>query len=919
MLVDITDRKMAEEALRRREEFFRSVFESSAVGVAILTPDTRFVQANNAFCSTVGYSEDELRGLDCRCLTHQDDLAAMEKLLPQLIAGEIPTFVLEKRYFKKNGELIWVRNSVSVMRDAAGRPEHLIVLCEDITGRKRAERAMRETEERFRAIFETTPECVKVVGADGTLLQMNSAGLAMVGADRAEDVIGKSVYQLIAPEFRETFREFNERVCGGEKGRLEFDIQGLKGRRRHMESHAAPLRTPDGSVVQLAITHDVTERRRADHATRLLGAIVESSDDAIVSKDLNGIVTSWNKGAERLFGYTAEEAVGKSITLIIPPDRLDEEPMILGKLRRGERVDHFETIRRRKDGTLLNISLTISPVKNAQGKVVGASKIARDITERKRAEEAIQDLNAQLTADLAAMARMQDLSTRLVQAEDFTVLLGEIVDAGMHIAGADMGHIQLCDADVLRIVAQRGFDQAWLRWYDAVPSGEAACGMALQQRMRVIVEDLENSPIFAGTPVLSALREAGVRAVQSTPLVSRSGQVLGVFSTYFRSRRRPDDRELGLLDILARQAADLIERVRAEKALRESEARFRELAEVGPQFIWVTQGDGGIEYVNSRWTGYSGLDLAGTADTEKLAAAIHVDDRDELFRRWRRSMENGEPLEAEARLRRRDGVFRWFMIRSVPLRGASGEIVRWFGASTDIDEQKRVEDELRRANKDLEQFAYSASHDLQEPLRGIKIFSELLSNRYSSRLDGQGLDFLQYLRSSATRMEMLVRDLLAYTQVGRLDTVDQTADANQALSEALSNLDRAIADSGAEITFGPLPAVRAHNTHLKQLFQNLVGNAIKYRSPERTPVVRVDAEKANDHWIFSVKDNGMGIPAEYKERIFGLFKRLHSGDQYSGTGIGLAICQRIVERYGGRIWVESELGKGSTFFFTLPA
>jgi light-regulated signal transduction histidine kinase (bacteriophytochrome) len=168
-------------------------------------------------------------------------------------------------------------------------------------------------------------------------------------------------------------------------------------------------------------------------------------------------------------------------------------------------------------------------------------------------------------------------------------------------------------------------------------------------------------------------------------------------------------------------------------------------------------------------------------------------------------------------------------------------------------------------------------------------------------------------------MEMLVRDLLAYTQVGRLDTVDQTADANQALSEALSNLDRAIADSGAEITFGPLPAVRAHNTHLKQLFQNLVGNAIKYRSPERTPVVRVDAEKANDHWIFSVKDNGMGIPAEYKERIFGLFKRLHSGDQYSGTGIGLAICQRIVERYGGRIWVESELGKGSTFFFTLPA
>ena len=168
-------------------------------------------------------------------------------------------------------------------------------------------------------------------------------------------------------------------------------------------------------------------------------------------------------------------------------------------------------------------------------------------------------------------------------------------------------------------------------------------------------------------------------------------------------------------------------------------------------------------------------------------------------------------------------------------------------------------------------------------------------------------------------MEMLVRDLLAYTQVGRLEPPDHDADSNQAVRETLANLEGAIVESGARITSDPLPPVRVHETHLKQLFQNLIGNAIKYRSRERLPVIHVSAGRADGHWRFSVSDNGIGIEPQYKERIFGLFKRLHAGDEYSGTGIGLAICQRIVERYHGRIWVESEPGQGSRFTFTLPA
>ena len=258
-----------------------------------------------------------------------------------------------------------------------------------------------ESEKRFRAIVETTPECVKLVAADGTLLHMNSVGLSMVEADSSEAVIGKCVYDLIAPDDRERYREFNERICRGEQGSMEFDIVGLKGRRRHMETHAAPLQTTDGSYVQLAVTLDITERKAAEEARRRLAAIVESSDDAIVGKDLNGIVMSWNPGAERMFGYSAKEMIGRPITTIIPLELQEDEQRILETIGRGERVEHFETVRLTKSGERIDVSLTVSPVKDDAGKVIGAAKTARDITQQKKTEQALR-----MTERLASVGRM---------------------------------------------------------------------------------------------------------------------------------------------------------------------------------------------------------------------------------------------------------------------------------------------------------------------------------------------------------------------------------------------------------------------------------------------------------------------------------------------------------------------------------
>jgi PAS domain S-box-containing protein len=258
-----------------------------------------------------------------------------------------------------------------------------------------------DSEERFRAIVETTPECVKLVAADGTLLHMNSAGLAMIGAECADLALGKNIYDVIGPENRENFRDFNERICRGERGSLEFDIIGLTGIRRHMETYAAPFRTKNGSIVQLGVTRDVSQRKRAEEVQHKLAAIVESSDDAIVSKDLNGIVTSWNRSAEQMFGYTAAEMIGRSILTIIPPELRSDEDMILSKIRRGEKIEHFETVRQTKAGERVEVSLSISPVRDDQGRIVGAAKIARNMTEKKKIEKALRT-----TEKLAAAGRL---------------------------------------------------------------------------------------------------------------------------------------------------------------------------------------------------------------------------------------------------------------------------------------------------------------------------------------------------------------------------------------------------------------------------------------------------------------------------------------------------------------------------------
>lgn len=362
-------------------------------------------------------------------------------------------------------------------------------------------------------------------------------------------------------------------------------------------------------------------------------------------------------------------------------------------------------------------------------------------------------------------------------------------------------------------------------------------------------------------------------------------------------------------------AVDITDRKMAER-------RFRQLADHAPVLIWIAGTDAGCHFFNKPWLEFTGRTMdqeVGTGWTEGL----HPDDLQRCLAIYLASFEGRQKFCTEYRLRRYDGQWRWILDDGRPMYSMSGEFEGFIGSCVDITDRRDSEEGLRRANtalrrsnEDLRQFAYAASHDLQEPLRMVSLYSQLLAKRYKGRLDADADQFIDFTTGGAIRMQALVDDLLAFTEVtANPAQIEAPVAGGAVLKSTLANMRMALED--ATVTHGELPAVAVHAQHLTQLFQNLIGNAMKYKG-EEAPAIHISARRDGGWWVFSVKDNGIGIDPRYHQRIFGIFKRLH-GQEYPGTGIGLAICSRIVERYGGRIWVDSELGKGTEFLFTLPA
>ncbi|WP_374626059.1 PAS domain S-box protein [Devosia sp.] len=377
---------------------------------------------------------------------------------------------------------------------------------------------------------------------------------------------------------------------------------------------------------------------------------------------------------------------------------------------------------------------------------------------------------------------------------------------------------------------------------------------------------------------------------------------------------------------------DVSARRSAEEAHRRTMEAYRmavEVAEIGTWF-WDVVKD------QITWSGQFrklfGLQSDATLNYDEITRLIHPEDKPRIDAAIEAALRRDVPYDIEYRIVWPDGSVRWLIAKGRVRRNAEGTPLDMQGTITDVTERKRAQEvlrqreaqarrtaELMRSNHDLEQFAYVAAHDLQEPLRMVASFTQLLGQRYKGRLDADADEFIDFAVDGAQRMQQLIKDLLAYCRLGTGGQAPRRTSCLDALDEALRNLQVAISESGATITNDALPEVLADRAQLAQLFQNLIGNAIKYRS-EQPPRIHVGVRASeSEEWIFSVRDNGIGIDAKYHDRIFAMFQRLHGRTRYPGTGIGLTLCRKIVERHGGRIWVAPGSGTGTTFMFSLPS
>ncbi|MFA5795447.1 MAG: ATP-binding protein [Candidatus Brocadiia bacterium] len=365
---------------------------------------------------------------------------------------------------------------------------------------------------------------------------------------------------------------------------------------------------------------------------------------------------------------------------------------------------------------------------------------------------------------------------------------------------------------------------------------------------------------------------------------------------------------------------EITERKQAEKELRESEKRLTRAQEIAHLGSWE------LDLVNDHlsWSdevyrifGLKPQEFAATY--EAFLERIHPDDRAAVDAAYSNSLRDGkDTYEIEHRVvNKSTGEVRIVHEKCEHTRDEAGKVIRSVGMVHDITERKKAETEIKRSNENLEQFAYVASHDLQEPLRVMSSYSQLLEKRYKDKLDQDADDFIEFIVDAARRMQMLITNLLEYSRVGRKEILATKVDSNELVDKAVKNLSESVKSTGAAVTRGNLPVVHIPESGFLQLFQNLIGNAIKFHGAE-PPKINISAEKRDSDWLFSVKDNGIGIEPQYKDKVFQIFQRLHSRHEYPGTGIGLAICKKIVENHGGRIWLESQAGKGTTFYFTIP-
>jgi PAS domain S-box-containing protein len=904
--------------LRNSRHFIEKVSNAIPGLVAVYNIKTgNYIFVNKSLKRLLGYEAEELLrgGIEFIIpLVHPDDLSRIMEQNRKAVeaANSAPAHSnddmpvnFEYRLRHKNGTWVWVQTTGVVFdRDEQGEIDHVLNISIDISERKTAEEKLRQselklqrlneelekkiadrtaelslTEERFRLLSLATNDAVWDWNLETGAVWRNAGYTHLFGYTEKDLVDSIALWEKnIHPEDKERALESLERAIASKSNILlaEYRFRRADGTYAYVLDRGYLLYNEKGKAYRMVgAMQDISTIREKEERLREAQRLAKMGTwdyDVATGK------VSWTDEIFRIHGLDPVKGEPTYQELVSYFERPEELSNRVDEAMNKGIPYAFDTAIITPTGEKKYIHAIGRPVMNSAGKCTRLYGATIDITDQKVTEQALRDSEEEYRSLAEATAQIVWSSDPVGNIQDMPAWREYTGQTAEEVKG--FGWINAIHPDDKEIVLER--------WNEAV------------------------------------------KAKKKCECTYRVRSKNGVYRYFF-------SRSVAILDTEGRikkwvgTTADIHEQ-------RMAQERFKTLADNLPKMVWETDPGGKTIFTNKYFYEYTGLTSEGVHH-QGWSPLIHPDDMEENKREWLESMQAGTSFEFEHRVRRKDGEYRWHLSRVKPIKGDKGEILSWIGSDTDIHDQKMVAEELEkrvtlrtqelltaneelmRSNNDLEQFAYVASHDLKEPIRMISSYAMLLGRKYKGALDSDADEYLKYITDGASRMQSLINDLLDYSRIGTGTTEKrmEVVDIADVIEQAKSMLHEKIEINGAQIICENLPdKIPGIESQLIQLFQNLLGNAIKFRS-EKTPVIIIRCERDGNYYTFYVEDNGIGFDNKYADRIFVIFQRLHTRDKYAGTGIGLAICKKIIDMHGGRIEASSVPGEGTSFRFTLAA